>query len=85
MPHFVYVLCALASATCSALLFRGYRRSAVRLLFWGAVCFGFLTGTNILLFVDLIIFPDVDLFPLRSSVTLAGLSIFLYGLISESK
>jgi hypothetical protein len=85
MPHAVYILCALASLTCALLLIRGYRANRTSLLFWGAVCFVFITATNILLFIDLVIFPDTDLLVWRKAITLTGLTVFLYGLIFQSK
>ncbi len=53
--------------------------------FWGALCFFILVATNSLLFLDLIIFPQIDLALLRSGFTLAAFAIFLYGLIFESQ
>ena len=79
----VYLLCALASLVCAILLTRGYRATRAPLLFWGALCFFILVATNSLLFLDLIIFPQIDLALLRSGFTLAAFAIFLYGLIFE--
>ena len=81
----VYLLCAVTSLVCALLLARGYRATRMRLLFWGAVCFFVLVATNSLLFVDFIIFPQIDLAPWRSGVTLAAFGLFLYGLIFESQ
>lgn len=80
----VYLLCALASFICAFLLARGYRASRMPLLFWGAACFSVLVVTNSLLFIDLVIFPNLDLAPWRSGLTLAALCLLLYGLIFES-
>ena len=82
----VYALCGIASLTCTILLARGYLASRMRLLFWGALCFGFLTATNVLLFVDLVIFREaVSLLPWRNLLTLLGLLLFLYGMIFDSE
>lgn len=81
----VYLLCAVASLICALLLARAYRATRVPLLFWGAVCFFVLVGTNSLLFIDLIIFPQLDLAPWRSALTLTALCVLLYGLIFESE
>ena len=81
----VYLLCAVTSLVCALLLARGYRATRMPLLFWGAVCFFVLVATNSLLFVDFIIFPQIDLAPWRSGVTLAAFGLFLYGLIFESQ
>ncbi len=81
----VYLLCALASLACAVLLARGYRATRAPLLFWSALCFFILVATNSLLFLDLIIFPQIDLALLRSGFTLAAFGLFLYGLIFESQ
>ena len=80
MAQTVYILCALTSLACTVLLVRAYRATRVKLLFWSAVCFTALTLTNVLLFIDLAVFPAVDLQPLRSGVTLLGVAALLYGL-----
>jgi len=85
MQALVYALCAFASLACTVLLLRGYMRTRTRLLFWGGICFGFLTVTNVLLFVDLIVFPEGNLLFWRNSTTLLGLLFFVYGLIFESE
>jgi hypothetical protein len=80
----VYILCALTSFACAALLWRAYLRSGTRLLFWSAVCFGLLTIDNVLLYIDLAIVPTtLDLRAYRTLVGLIGFSCLLYGLIWE--
>ena len=81
----VYLLCALASLVCALLLMRGYRATRMPLLFWSALCFFVLAVTNSLLFVDLGLFPQVDLSIWRSGITLGAFSLLLYGLIFESQ
>jgi heme/copper-type cytochrome/quinol oxidase subunit 4 len=85
MATAVYVLCALTSLACAILLLRGYWHSRVRLLFWSGLCFIGLALNNIMLFVDLKIFPDADLFMMRSLPALAGLGLLIYGLVWDSK
>ena len=85
MALIVYLLCAIASLVCALLLTRGYRATRMPLLFWGAVCFFILVATNSLLFLDLIIFPGIDLSGWRSAITLVAFTVFLYGLIFESQ
>ena len=84
-----FVLITLAVLTCVActvLLYRGYLRSGTRLLFWSALCFIGLSVNNLLLFVDLIVFPtEIDLRLFRLVSALAGLAFLLYGFISESE
>lgn len=83
MAEFVYGLCALTSILCAWLLFRGYRSSRMRLLFWSALCFGFFALNNIILLIDLYVFPDVNLFLVRTTPALAGVAVMLFGLIWE--
>ena len=85
IPTAVYLLCILTCMGCSLLLWRGYRGTGSRLLLWGAVCFLILGLSNLLLFADLVIYPDGSLATFRNVVTLAGLLVFLVGLVFESK
>ena len=85
MAQAVYVLCALTSLACAILLWRGYRRSTVRLLFWSALCFVGLALNNTLLFVDLVVFPAaIDLSIWRKLPAVLGVSLLLYGLVTDS-
>jgi len=82
----VYVLCTITAVACASLLWRGYRRTGVRLLFWSAVCFLGLSLENAILFVDReLIGPDTDLSLLRLSAALIGVSALIYGLIWEKR
>jgi len=83
MAEAVYALCAATSVTCALLLLRGYAASRARLLFWASLCFAGLALNNILLFVDLVLIPQVDLSELRGAVALAALVVLLFGLIWE--
>ena len=82
---FVYLLCAVTSAACAALLTRAYLGNRSRLLLWSALCFGGLMLHNVLLVVDLGIAPGTDLQVLREAVGLASVSVLLFGLIWESR
>jgi hypothetical protein len=81
----LYLLAALSSIACMALLFRGYARSGTRLLFWSALCFVFLTLNNLLLFFDLPMFTQVDLRPYRLVAALIGVGFLLYAFIWEAE
>jgi hypothetical protein len=83
MAELVYLLCALMSIVCAVLLFRGFASTHTRLLLWSALCFVGLALNNILLFVDLIVVPEVDLSLVRSAIALASLVVLLYGLVWE--
>ena len=86
MAEAVYVLCALTSAACAALLLRGYKRSGYRLLFWSGLCFVALFFNNLFLVLDKIVYPEptVDLSLVRTLFALLGVGTLLYGLIWES-
>lgn len=85
MPAAVYILCSATSVLCAALLLRGYARRRVRLLLWSGLCFAGLAVNNVLLFLDLVVLPDVDLSIPRDLTTLASLAMLLYGLVWESR
>jgi len=83
MALVVYLLCALTSAACAVLLWRGYRRSRARLLLWSSLCFWGFCLNNVLLIVD-VRTPHVDLSLWRSVPAAAGLALLLYGLVWDA-
>lgn len=84
MADFVYIVCTLTSAACALLLLRAYRRTRRRLLLWTFVAFGGLTISNMLVWVDLRMLPEVDLAMWRLIPATLGLVALCYGLIWES-
>jgi Family of unknown function (DUF5985) len=85
MAELVYLLCALASIGCAALLWRAYRRTGARICLWSSFCFVGLAVNNVLLFVDLVLAPTVDLSLLRSAAALLAMLVLLWGLIWEHR
>jgi hypothetical protein len=81
----IYSLCALTALLCAYLLLQAYRRGGYRLLLWSGLCFAGLTFTNILLVVDKIFLPLVDFSLWRTLVSLAAMTILLYGLIWDTE
>ncbi len=81
----IYLLCIATSLACAILLVRSYRRSQVRLLLWSALCFLGLFVNNLLVFVDLMILPRVDLLPLRHASSLVAIGVLLYGFVWETE
>lgn len=79
----VYLLCFFSAAVCFYLLLYAYQWRRERLLLWSCLCFGFLALNNFLVFVDIILLPNVDLLPLRSATTLVAIVLLLYGFIWE--
>jgi hypothetical protein len=85
MAETVYVLCALTSLGCAALLFRGYWNTRTGLLFWASICFAGLAANNALLFLDLVVLPDVDLSLARGVTALVPILLFVWGLIGVDR
>ncbi len=83
IAEIVYVLCTLTSLACAWLLFRGYARSRTRLLMWSGLCFAGLCVNNAFLFVDNIIFTNINLSIWRLLPALIGIALLCYGLIEE--
>ena len=81
--NIIYILCAATSTVCAVLLFRGYRRSGARLLFWSAMCFLGLALNNVVLIVDLRVIPAVDLSVWRTLPAVLGAGALIYGVIWE--
>lgn len=84
MAEAVYILCSLTSVACAALLLRSYLRRRVRLLLWSGLCFLGLTLSNVLLFMDLAVLPQIDLSLWRSLATLISLIVLIYGLVWDA-
>jgi hypothetical protein len=80
----LYLVAVLSSGACALLLLRGYLRRRVRLLMWSGICFIGLTVNNVALFVDLVVFPDLDLRLARLIPALVGMTLLLYGFIWDS-
>jgi len=85
MGVLVYLLCTVTALGCAILLWKAYARSTMRLLFWSAICFGCLALNNLLVAVDLLVFPEVDLFLLRNIAALVGVCVLLFALVWEAR
>lgn len=81
MAIIIFVLCVLSSAFCAVMLCRQWRRMSNPLIFWSALAFLAFTLSNAILVLDLVFLPQIDLRPLRSSVTLLAVLLQLFGLI----
>jgi Family of unknown function (DUF5985) len=81
----VYALCFLTSAACAWLLLASYRRHRQALLLWSAACFTLLALNNFLVFVDIVLLPDISLLSLRLATSLLAVSVLLYGFVWESE
>lgn len=84
VAELIYLLCGVTSIMCSFMLFRKYRNSPSPLLFWSALGFVGLAANNIILCLDLIVLPGIDLSVLRAIFSLLGLTALVFGLIRET-
>jgi hypothetical protein len=85
MEPIVYLLGTLTCLLSAILLLRGFSRARKRLLLWSGVCFVGLTLSNFLVFLDLVIVPQVDLYRWRLGTAAVAMMFLLYGLIWESE
>ena len=85
MAPAVYVLGALTTLACGILLLRGYFRGGNKLLLWSSVCFLGLAVSNALVFADLVLLPNIDLYFWRLLTAAIAMVALMYGLIWESE
>jgi hypothetical protein len=83
-PVLVYSLCLLGSALCAILLFRAWQRENTRLLLWSCISFGFFAFNSLALVCDIVIFPEIPLWPLRIATHLLAFSTLLCGFVWEA-
>jgi hypothetical protein len=83
MASLVYTLGAFIMLSCGILLLRGYFRGRQRLLLWSSLCFIGLSVSNALIFVDLVMLPEQDLYRARLGTAALSTLLLLYGLIWE--
>jgi len=83
MAPIVYTLCALTCLACAVLLLRGFRETRGALLLWSGLCFVGLTASNVILVLDRVFLPNVDLSTARLAAAFLALLLLLFGLIWE--
>jgi hypothetical protein len=83
IPAIVYLLCFFASGLCACLLSAAFMRQKERLLLWSALCFWLIAVDNLLVFVDIILLPRINLIPLRLVTLLGAVGVLLYGFVWE--
>jgi Family of unknown function (DUF5985) len=79
----LYLLCFFTSLSCCLLLIRSYQRNRSKVLLWTAACFVLLAVDNLLVVLDLIVLPTVDLSFSRLLATFFAVSTLLVGFIWE--
>jgi hypothetical protein len=85
MAEAIYILAAAMCLLCTVLLLRQWSITRLKLLFWSGICFLTLTAANILLFVDRVLVPHIDLANYRNGTTLLAIIFMLYGLVMGRK
>jgi hypothetical protein len=85
MAAAVYILGTLVALACGVLLLRGYLRGRQKLLLWSSLCFFGLAVSNLLVFLDLVLFPARDLYIWRLTTAAVAMMFLLYGLIWEGE
>jgi hypothetical protein len=81
IPGLIYILCAATSLGCAILLFRGSLRTRNGLLLWSSLCFFAMTANNVLLYSNVVWFPDIDILIMARSATVLGIVLLNIGLI----
>jgi hypothetical protein len=85
MINAIYALCAITAFLCAWLLLQAWRRSGYRMLLWGGLCFAGLTLNNLMVIVDKVLTPGIDLSLARGGIALVSMIVLLYGLIWEAE
>lgn len=85
MAPAVYLLGVVVTLCCAVLLARAYAVVRKRLLLWSAVCFAGLALSNLLVFIDLVVLPNVDLYRWRLITATAAMLMLVFGLIWDGE
>lgn len=81
MTGLVYILCGLTSLLSGALLLRGALARGGGLLLWSSLCFFFMAASNALLYLNFVVFPEVDLLTFARLTAVVGIVLLNIGLI----
>ena len=85
MPEVIYGLCGITAFLCAWLLLKAYWKGGTALLFWSGLFFVIQTLNNVLLMVDKIVVPLIDLSIVRLSIALFAIVLLLYGLVMRAE
>ena len=81
----IYLLCGVTSLAAAAMLLRHYRQRGAKLLLWSFIAFAGLAVNNVLLYVDLVMIPGIDLALYRTATGAAAMLALVYGLVWETR
>lgn len=84
MEPALFILTSLTTLVCAVLLLRAYAKVRRRLLLWSGLCFAWLTVSNVLVILDLMVIPQ-DLYTYRLAAAAFAMVLLLYGLVWESQ
>jgi hypothetical protein len=86
MSGFIYILSATTCLLCAVLLLRSFMQRHVRLLLWAGLCFLGLMLENVLMYIDIVVYPvEFDLSVWRKVPGLIALLLLVFGLVWDSK
>jgi hypothetical protein len=77
----IYLLCVAASLLCAYLLVLAYRANRTEVLIWSALCFVLLAVNNLVIAIDILLLPTIDLTIVQLTTSLAAAAVLLYGFI----
>jgi hypothetical protein len=83
MSFFVYALCGVTSLACFVLLLRHYLQARSTLALRSSIAFLCFAIANTLLFLDLIVWPELNLSVFRNLTNLAGAIVLLIAVTSD--
>ena len=77
----IYLLCVATSLLCAYLLVLAYRANRTEVLIWSALCFVLLAVNNLVIAIDILLLPTIDLTIVQLTTSLAAAAVLLYGFI----
>jgi len=85
LPAIVYGLCLVTSIACAWLLARSFWHSGDRTLLWSSICFTLLAANNLVLVLDLVVWPHTDLRLLRAGLQVVAVSALIWGFLGAAE
>lgn len=85
MLSVIYILGTLVGLLCAIMLLRAYKKVMSRLLLWSGLCFLGLSVSNLLVFIDLVLIPETNLYALRLWTAALATMLLVFGLVWESE
>jgi len=81
----IYLLCAATSLVAAFMLLRYYLRRRTPILLWSFIAFLGLAANNVIVFIDLVLYPSIDMSLARAAVGAFAMLALVYGLIWEAE